>query len=78
MTGRVQSAACPEESLKGKGFMEFALITAGLLFLMNPLIAIVDIFPDFIGCILILLGINRLRAVSPELDDAVPIIKYMI
>lgn len=58
--------------------MEFTLITVGLLFFMNPLIAIVDIFPDFIGCILILLGINRLRAVSPELDDAVSVIKYMI
>ena len=58
--------------------MEFTLITVGLLFFMNPLIATLDIFPDFIGCILILLGINRLRAVSPELDDAVPVIKYMI
>ena len=57
--------------------MEFTLITVGLLFFMNPLVAIVDIFPDFIGCILILLGINRLRAVSPELDDAVSVIKYM-
>ena len=57
--------------------MEFTLITVGLLFLMNPLVAIIDIFPDFIGCIVILLGINRLRAVSPELDDTVPIIKYM-
>ena len=58
--------------------MEFTLITVGLLFLMNPLVAIADVLPDFIGCILILLGINRLRAVSPELDDAVPPIKYMI
>lgn len=58
--------------------MEFTLIIVGLLFLMNPLIAIIDIFPDFIGCVLLLLGINRLRAVSPELDDTVPVIKYMI
>ncbi len=58
--------------------MEFTLITVGLLFLMNPLIAIVDILPDFIGCIIILLGINRLRAVSPELDDTVAVLKYMI
>ncbi len=58
--------------------MEFTLITVGLLFLMNPLIAIVDILPDFIGCIIMLLGINRLRAVSPELDDTVAVLKYMI
>ncbi len=57
--------------------MEFTLITVGLLFLMNPLIGILDILPDFLGCLIILLGINRLRAVSPELDDTVPIIKYM-
>ena len=64
--------------MKGNGFMEFTLITVGLIFLMNPLIAIIDILPDFIGCIIILLGINRLRAVSPELDDTVAVLKYMI
>lgn len=45
---------------------------------MNPLIAVMDIFPDFIGCILIFVGVNRLRVASPELEGAVPVLKYMI
>lgn len=71
------SAAC-SGAVKGTCFMEFTLIAVGLLFLMNPLVAVMDIFPDFIGCILIFLGVNRLRVASPELEGAVPTLKYMI
>lgn len=40
--------------------MGFKLIFAGLIFFMNPCINIVDILPDFIGCILISAGLYRL------------------
>ena len=40
--------------------MKIKLILIGLLFLINPNIEVIDIFPDFIGTILIILGINNL------------------
>ncbi len=58
--------------------MELTLIIAGLVFLCNPMIAILDILPDFIGIGLILLGLNRLSAISPKLDDSRPYFRYML
>ena len=40
--------------------MGFKLILAGLVFFFNPCINLVDIFPDFIGCILISAGLYKL------------------
>ncbi len=58
--------------------MSLTLITLGILFLCNPMIAILDIIPDFIGYALIMLGLNRLSAISPELDDARPYFRYLL
>lgn len=44
--------------------MGFRLIFAGLLFFFNPCINLFDIFPDFIGCILISAGLHRLSDVE--------------
>lgn len=45
--------------------MRFGLILAGLLFFANPCVNIIDVLPDFVGCILIYLGLSKLR----DLDD---------
>ncbi len=58
--------------------MSLTLIISGMFFLCNPMIAIFDIFPDFIGYALIMLGLNRLSAISPELDDARPYFRYLL
>ena len=58
--------------------MDLMLIIVGMAFMLNPMIAILDIFPDFIGCILILIGLNRISSISPELDDARPYFRYMM
>lgn len=44
--------------------MGFGLIFAGMVFFFNPCINIIDILPDFIGCILISAGLYRLADVE--------------
>ena len=44
--------------------MGFRMIFAGLLFFFNPCINLFDIFPDFIGCILISSGLYKLSDVE--------------
>ena len=44
--------------------MQIGFLFAGLLFFCNPNFEIIDLFPDFIGCALILWGIRRLSAVT--------------
>ena len=43
--------------------MSFALIFAGLLFFCNPTFSAIDVLPDFIGCVLLFLGLFRLSRV---------------
>lgn len=50
--------------------MGLTLITAGLFFLLNPNIVIVDVLPDVIGCFLILLGLNKLSLLNASMNDA--------
>lgn len=45
--------------------MGFRLILTGLVFFCNPFINLVDILPDFIGCIFIAVGLRQLA----DLDD---------
>ncbi len=45
-------------------------IALGVIFLFNPNITVVDIFPDFIGCLLIISGLSSLRDVSDSLENA--------
>lgn len=58
--------------------MGFRLIFAGLVFLFNPCINIVDILPDFIGCILISAGLFRLSDVEDRFFNARRIINRLI
>lgn len=45
-------------------------IALGVIFLLNPYVTVVDIFPDFIGCLLIISGLASLRDISDSLEDA--------
>ncbi len=45
-------------------------IAAGMIFLLNPNITVVDILPDFIGCILVISGLSRMRDISDSLEAA--------
>jgi len=46
------------------------LIIIGLIFLINPNIATLDVLPDFIGYILILLGTNKLYDLSSKIQES--------
>jgi hypothetical protein len=50
--------------------MNLKLLIIGLLFLFNPNINIVDILPDFIGCIIICAALEKSADVIVRLDDA--------
>lgn len=46
------------------------LISAGMIFLFNPCINIIDVLPDVIGIALILFGIRKYADLSSELGEA--------
>ncbi len=50
--------------------MGFALIFVGLLFFANPYFATLDILPDWIGCALICLGLDRVARISKHMGEA--------
>lgn len=50
--------------------MNVKYIIIGLIFLINPNIEVVDILPDFIGTILIILGINRFADINERAASA--------
>ena len=50
--------------------MGLPLILAGLLILANPVVNIVDVFPDAVGYLLIVLGLGRLRDLALYLSEA--------
>ncbi|MBE6623907.1 MAG: hypothetical protein E7621_06980 [Ruminococcaceae bacterium] len=58
--------------------MGFKLILAGLVFFFNPCINLVDILPDFIGCILISAGLCKLADIEDRFAYARKIINYLI
>lgn len=57
--------------------MELKLIIVGIAFMLNPMISVLDVLPDLIGCVLIFYALTRLSSVSPELETARPYFKYM-
>ena len=56
---------------------EFLLMIIGLCFFANPMIALLDILPDFIGCLLIMLALSKFTSVSGDLENAYNYFKYM-
>lgn len=53
--------------LKPRGF---GLVFLGLALFFNPYFAVVDVLPDFIGCILIYIGLSRVAMIHDGLRDA--------
>ncbi len=45
-------------------------IALGVIFLLNPNITVIDILPDFIGCLLIISGLASLRDLSDSFEEA--------
>ena len=50
--------------------MGLTLIMIGFAFFFLPNLSIIDIFPDFIGCIFIMRGLYKLADLTPGLADA--------
>ena len=50
--------------------MGFGLITAGFIFLFNPNINIIDIFPDFIGLWLVCAGLTKMAQINADIMEA--------
>ncbi len=50
--------------------MGLGLVAAGMFFLINPLVNIIDIIPDFIGYIMIVCGLDRLADMEDHFASA--------
>lgn len=50
--------------------MSFALVALGLCFFFNPYFAVIDLFPDFIGCFFIWLGLSRAARINTAMQEA--------
>ena len=50
--------------------MRFGLVFLGLCFFFNPGFSAVDVLPDFIGCMLIWLGLSRISLISTPMREA--------
>ncbi len=57
--------------------MGLICIFTGILFFINPNIRMLDLFPDVIGCILILFGTSKLAYTDARIADAKKYIKYL-
>ena len=50
--------------------MGLSYLIAGFVFFFLPNLSIIDILPDFLGCIMIIIGLNKLADLTPGLNDA--------
>ena len=50
--------------------MGLSYLIAGFIFFFLPNLSIIDILPDFIGCIFIIIGLNKISDLTPGLADA--------
>ena len=48
----------------------FLSIFIGMLFFFNPSFGVVDVLPDFIGCLFIYLGLSRISVISRIMAEA--------
>ena len=48
--------------------MSIFLIVTGLIFLLNPCVMMIDVLPDFIGAILIMIGIRKVAFISESCE----------
>lgn len=66
------------EHVKIKKNMGFGLIAASLIFLFNPDVSIIDVLPDFIGYIMMTVGLSQLAMLNGDLESAYEKFKKMI
>ena len=66
------------QHVKIKKNMGLGLVIASLFFLFNPDIGIFDVFPDFIGYILMSAGLSQLAMLNGDLESAYDKFKKMI
>ncbi len=50
--------------------MGLQYLSIGCFFLLNPYFSIIDIIPDFIGCIFLMIGLSKVSKVSESFADA--------
>lgn len=63
---------------KIKNASAFLTIFIGMLFFANPMLALFDIFPDFIGCVFVMYGAHLLAPVTADFEDTFHRFKYLI
>ena len=60
----------PRKEKKLHRYLGFSYITAGAIFLFDPYISVIDLLPDALGYLFILLGLYRMADLDDRLGDA--------
>lgn len=58
--------------------MGLQYLIIGCFFLLNPYFSIIDILPDFIGCIFLLKGLSKVSKISASFEDAYKQFGYLL
>ena len=58
--------------------MGFLGVFVSFLFFFNPNVNIIDIFPDFVGYIILVLSLRAVGDLNEEIDSALKLFRYMI
>lgn len=56
--------------------MGITYIIAGIIFLLNPSIRMLDFLPDFMGCVLLLIGLQKLYVLDERIERARKAVLY--
>lgn len=59
-------------------YMGLQYLIIGCFFLLNPYFSIIDILPDFIGCIFLLKGLSKVSKISVSFEDAAKNFRYLL
>lgn len=55
----------------------FPLIAIGLIILSNPLLGLIDFFPDFLGYFCLMLGLDGIKRLNGDIEYGVKKLKYL-
>lgn len=63
---------------KARKRLGLGLVCAALIFLFNPMVSVIDIFPDCIGYLLLCMGITQLADMDYHFEEALKYFKRML
>ncbi len=66
-----------DKSQKNFKVFRLSFVVAGLIFLSNPLVGLIDILPDFIGYFFLIVGLDGIKRLNGDIEYGVKKLKYL-